>query len=120
MFNKERKLYLESHSGLLFLHKNNEICFIRQVDDFVIGCRDKSVAEDTIGIIDKNMTIKIKHLGIIKIFKGVDIMQTRNYIKISNATYFHKFLEDKHQPKLPPYDYPLPMNPGPFFNRKIE
>ena len=33
------------------------------------------------------MTIKVKPLGIIDRFNGVDIAQTKNYIKLSNETY---------------------------------
>ena len=66
------------------------------------------------------MTIKIKHLGVITRFDGVDITQTRNYIKVSNETYFKKILENKHPPKKPPHEYPIPMNPDPAFNRLIE
>ena len=111
------------HEPCLYHHpayKNNEIYFIRQVDDFAIGCKDKKVAEEIIDIIDEHMTIKIKHLGVITRFNGVDITQTRNYIKISNETYFKKILEDKHPPKKPPHEYPIPMNPDPAFNRLIE
>lgn len=69
------------------------------MDNFVIGCMDREIAEDIIDIINNNMTIKIKHLGIITRFNGVNIMRIQNYINVSNATYFHKILKDKHDPK---------------------
>jgi len=71
------------HEPCLYYHpdyKNNEIYFIRQVDDFAIGCPDKKIAEEIIDIIDSYMTIKIKHLGVITRFNGVDITQTRNIL----------------------------------------
>jgi len=111
------------HEPCLYYHpdyKSNEIYFIRQVDDFAIGCPDKRIAEEMIDIIDSHMTIKIKHLGVITRFNSVDITQTRNYIKISNNTYFNKILDNKHQPKQPTNAYSLPMNPDPAFNRIIE
>lgn len=43
-----------------------------------------------------------------------------NNIKISNATYISKTLEDKHPPKNPFHVYPLPMDFDPAFNRIIE
>lgn len=93
---------------------------MRQVDDFAIGCRDRATADDIINIIDGKMTIKLKPLGIISRFNGIDVTQTRDYIKISNATYFDKILEDKLQPTAPSHTYPIPMNSDPAYNRRIE
>ena len=50
----------------------------------------------------------------------MDIQQTRHYIKVNNATYINKIVEDKRLPSTPPHTHPLPMNPDPAFNRKIE
>ena len=66
------------------------------------------------------MTINIKQLGIITRFNGVDINQTRNYIKMNNATYIHKILEDKMLPSEPQYIHPFPINLDTTFNRLIE
>ena len=66
------------------------------------------------------MTIKIKHIGVIDRFNGIDIAQTRHYIKISNQTYFDKILETKKLPSKPNHLHPIPMNPDPVYNREIE
>ena len=42
------------------------------------------------------MTIRVKPLGVIERFNGVDVQQTDLYIKLSNATYINKIIQDKH------------------------
>ena len=66
------------------------------------------------------MIIKIKHLGVINRFNGVDIHQTRNYIKVNTATYINKIIEDKILLSEPQHVHPLPMNPDTVFNCQIE
>ena len=111
------------HEPCLYFHPNYKgipMYFIRQVDDFAIGCKDRSVADDIINIIGSKMTIKLKPLGIITRFNGIDVSQTRKYIKISNETYFNKILEDKRRPPKPPHSYPIPINSDPAYNHRIE
>ncbi len=57
------------------------------------------------------MTIDAKHLGLIDRFNGVDIEQTRHYIKIHGKTYIQKIFEahrwlekDKRKPISMNYD----------------
>ncbi len=57
------------------------------------------------------MTIEIKHLGLIERFNGMDIHQTKNYIKLYNTTYIKKILDlhgltEVQNPSL----QPVPMN----------
>ena len=66
------------------------------------------------------MIIKIKHLGVITWFNGVDVQQTRNYIKMNNATYIKKIVQDKILPTVSQHTHPLLMNPDPAFNCSIE
>lgn len=66
------------------------------------------------------MAIKLKPIGIITRFNGIDIHQTRDYVKISNETYFYKILEDRLQPKVPAHTHPLFMNSDHAYNYLIE
>ena len=66
------------------------------------------------------MIIKLKPLEIISKFNGIDVAQTRDYVKISNATYFRKILENKIQPLTSSRTHPIPMSSDPAFNRSIE
>ena len=90
------------------------------MDDFAIGCKHQNIAEEIIDIIDKQMTIKLKPLGVITRFNGIDINQTKEYIKIHNTTHFKKILEDKQLPDENSHTYPIPMNPDPAYNIMIE
>ena len=66
------------------------------------------------------MTIKVKHLGIITRFNGVNIAQKRKYINISNKTYIDKILEDKTWEILPSHHSHLPMNDDSAYTEMIE
>ena len=57
------------------------------MDDFAISASTPDIANEIIDIIDSHMTIKVKPLGIIDRFNGVDVKQTQQYIKLSNGTY---------------------------------
>ena len=68
-------------------NKNRKIViFLRQVDDFAVDCEDKHMATDVISKINSKMTIDVKELGMISRFNGVDMDQTREYMKIYNRT----------------------------------
>lgn len=66
------------------------------------------------------MTIKVKPLGIIERFNGVDILQTRHYVKVSNQTYLTKILIDKKVQMDTSHYLPLPMSEDSKYNRSIE
>lgn len=111
------------HEPCLYYHssyKGQDIYFIRQIDDFVIDYIDRKIADDLISIINKKMTNKIKHLGIMKWLNGVGIGQTRHYIKINDATYFEEILENEKQLSTNPHTYPLLMNSEPTYNRSVQ
>ena len=108
----QHKLHLKptTHEPCLYYgtYKGKEILFLRQVDDFAVGCEDDEVSKEIISIIDAEMSIDIKDLGLITRFNGVDISQTRHYTKVSNATYIRKIInehptmfDDYHQHRLP-------------------
>ena len=66
------------------------------------------------------MTIKVKPLGIIERFNGIDISQTQHYIKLSNTTYIDKITCDKKLDHLPSHNLPIPMSDNPELNKYIE
>ena len=99
------------------------VLFLRQVDDFAISCQDKELAMDVIAKINAKMTIEVKELGLIDRFNGVDIMQTRHYIKLYNKTYIEKIL--LRHPWIheePSHDslFPIPMQADSAYQRKLE
>ena len=84
---------------------------MKQVDDFSVSCEDRETAKHVIKAINDKMTINVKELGLISRFNGVDVEQTRYYIKLSNAVYIRKIL--KNHPWIteepPAGAFPLPM-----------
>ena len=101
-----------------------KVLLLRQVDDFAISCEDKNTALEIIESINKSLTINVKELGMISRFNGVDILQSRNFIKLSNETYIDKVLEN-HQKWLKnatplPSIRPIPMRDNTEYIREIE
>ena len=101
-------------------YKGHNVYFLRQVDDFAISTKDEAIANDIIQEIDSHMTIKVKPLGIIERFNGVDISQTKQYIKLSNRTYIEKILEGKNINDNTSHLNPIPMNENPTYIKDIE
>jgi deoxyuridine 5'-triphosphate nucleotidohydrolase len=98
------------------------ILFLRQVDDFAISCEDADLARDIISSINSKMTIDVKELGMIDRFNGVDITQTRNYIKLSNATYLKKIFRHHHWmlDEVPLSKRAVPMKDSTDYQRQLE
>ena len=56
---------------------------LRQLDDFAISCEDERLCEEVIADIHQSkMTIAINKLEGLTRFNGVDIEQTRHYVKL--------------------------------------
>ncbi len=117
-----------SHEPCLYYTDNynntgKKLLFLRQVDDFAISCEDQETALDVIKAIDSKMTVRIKHLGQITRFNGVDVLQSKHYIKLYNKTYIEKILQRHdwiHTEKHHSHQFPLPMQPGNTYQRELE
>jgi hypothetical protein len=89
----------------------NTVLFLRQVDDFSVAAKDKSICSRIISYINTKMSMDVKDLGVITRFNGMDIHQTRFYIKITCEKYIHKMLQSHnwlHRGPLPNQPIPLP------------
>ena len=122
----QHKLHLKptTHEPCLYYgqHKGEDVMFLRQVDDFAIAAKTTAIAQDVIKSIDKYMTIEIKDLGQLSRYNGVDIHQTRDYIKLNNPTYLRKIIQEHqwmvdevHMPQ-----FPLPMSEEKDYLRQLE
>jgi hypothetical protein len=67
------------------------IMLMRQVDNFVIAAPDQHTADILLDQLDKKLTMPIKRQGLLDMFNGVDIVQTKHYIKTDCHTYIDKF-----------------------------
>ena len=80
----ERSIYRGTIDGQRVL-----IC--RQVDDLAVACGDVSVSKGIIARIGER--VDMTGNSILTSFNGVDVEQTRDYIKISCASYIERVLE---------------------------
>ena len=73
----------------------NRVIFLRQVDDFAIATSDPKMADILLDMLDERLSILIKRQGYLDMFNGLDVTQTRDYIKISSKSFIDKCC-DKH------------------------
>lgn len=101
----------------------NKVIFLHQVDDFAIACQDNILAQQVIKDIDSKMSIKIKELGRIERYNGVDVQKTQQYIKIYNKTYINKLESNHSWLNMEPQHFaafPVPMNAGQKYQQQLE
>jgi hypothetical protein len=71
---------------------SEKVYFKRQVDDFAIACKEEKTATIIYDAIDFKLQIPIKRKGLLTLFNGLDVLQSRWYVKISVDTYLAKTL----------------------------
>jgi hypothetical protein len=76
------------YSGVIASKGINFKC---QVDDFAIAAPDQRTANILLDMLDKKLTMPIKHQGLLNMFNGIDVIQTHHYIKINCNPYITKF-----------------------------
>ena len=88
----ERNLYRGEIDGELVL-----VC--RQVDDFAIASVSPTAAEKLIAVINAHATTESKGTGVLDSqglgirYNGIDVHQTRDYVKLSCETYIDRVLQ---------------------------
>lgn len=98
------------YSGII---NGERVLFKRQVDDFAVATDTEATANILFDMIDEKLTFPLKRMGKVTMFNGIDVLQTRDYIKISVQTYLERICE-KHLRnwmnlhKMPNRPTPLP------------
>jgi hypothetical protein len=93
------------------------VLFMRQVDDFAIAAPDAKTSGILMDMIDDRLRIPIKRQGYLDMYNGIDILQTRHYIKINVKTFVDKIFEPylatwmKTAYPTPVRSTPLPLDP---------
>ncbi len=77
------------YSGLV---DRQHVLFLCQVGDFTIACSDVSTANKLLDMLDN---FPLKRMGLLDLYNGLDVIQTRNYIKINCSTYI-ELISEKH------------------------
>jgi hypothetical protein len=112
-----------THEPCLYFKHHPEhglILLLRQVDDFLISAKTKAIAEEVRSQIQSKMTNELNDLGVIKRFNGMDIDQTRHYVRLSCHTYIDKIIShhswehEKHANK------PIPMRNDSTYLAELE
>ncbi|KAL7534937.1 LOW QUALITY PROTEIN: hypothetical protein ACHAWF_005003, partial [Thalassiosira exigua] len=75
--------------------RGKRILFKRQVDDFEVAVSTAATASILFYQIDDRLTFLLKRMGLVTLFNGLDILQTRHFIKISCTTNIEK-ISNKH------------------------
>jgi hypothetical protein len=113
------------HEPCLYSGKVNgkRIIFKRQVDDFTIAAPDSRTADILLDMIDDALSMPLKRQGLLDMFNGIDVMQTRYYFKINCHTYISKFCEkylDSWLGKVPlTANRPTPLPTDPTWLKKF-
>ncbi|KAL7552295.1 hypothetical protein ACHAWF_018275 [Thalassiosira exigua] len=75
------------YSGIV---NGDRVIFLRQVDDFAVAAPSERTANILFDLIDDRITFPLKRMGLIDMFNGLDIAQTKHYIKLSCRTYIKR------------------------------
>jgi hypothetical protein len=97
------------------------VLFKRQVDDFILAARNNETANKVWDRIDEHLRMPMKRYGLVSMYNGLDVHQTRWYIKISIKTwltimmdpYFTDWLD------IPNTPFPTPFGPNEAFIKRL-
>ena len=99
---------------------DTKILFLRQVDDFAVAATTISKAREIITQIGENLIVPLNDLGQIQKFNGVNILQTKHYIKVSCEDYLRKILTQHAWHNLPAAQKPVPMQSNSQHQTQLE
>jgi hypothetical protein len=101
--------------------ESERVYFKRQVDDFAIACKQERTATIIFDAIDFELQIPIKRQGLLTLFNGLDVLQSRWYIKISVQTYLSKTLAPyfKEWLDIPSKPMPVPLGTNEKFHTEL-
>ena len=101
------------YSGII---NNERVLFKRQVDDFEVATSSEATANMVFDLIDDKLTFPLKRMGKVTMFNGIDVLQTKDYIKISVQTYIERICEKHLKAWMKVND--MPDRPTPLPTRK--
>jgi hypothetical protein len=71
------------------------VLFMQQVDDFANAVPNARTADLLLDMIDNKLTIPVKRQRYLDMYNGINVLQTRHYIKVSVRLFIKKVFE-KH------------------------
>jgi hypothetical protein len=91
-----------------------------QLDGFAVVCCDEAITKEVIQQVGARLTVPLHDLGILKKFNGVDILQTRDYIKISYQSFLDKVIKQHGWDKEIEQHNPIPMHNDTAYQAQLE
>ncbi len=99
------------------------VIFKQQVDDFAMAAPDEHMVNILFDMIDNELQIPMKCQVYLDMYNGVDVKQTKNYIKISCRSFIkkicNKYLNSWAQNFTSTNDHPTPLSTDPIWYKKF-
>jgi hypothetical protein len=101
--------------------EGQRVLFKRQVDDFAIAARAKAIADAIFDALDSVLQMPMRRQGLIVMYNGLDVQQSRYYIKISVQTWLTKMLAPYFADWLdiPTTPFPTPLGSSESFIKRL-
>ncbi len=61
------------------------------MNDFAIGAPDKKTSDILLDMIDEQLSMSLNQQGLLDMFNGINVLQTKDFINIDCHTYINKF-----------------------------
>jgi hypothetical protein len=100
--------------------QGKKVLFLRQVDDFAVACVDDAITREVIKQVGARLTVPLHDLGLLTKFNGVDILQTRDYIKISCESFLDKVITHHGWGEDIKQHNPIPMRNNTAYQAQLE
>ncbi len=109
------------YSGILLVEC---VLFMQQVSNFAISAPSQRIANHLLNLIDDKLLISMKRQGLVTLYDGLNILQTKDYIKVSCETYI-SWISNIHLDHgwMKSYlisDRPTPPPPTPPFMKALQ
>jgi hypothetical protein len=109
------------YSGIIL---GERVLFMWQVDDFAISAPSQPIANHLLDLIDDKLLIPMKRQGLVTLYNGLDILQTKDYIKVSCEKYINRISNiHLNQGWMKSYlisDQPTPLPTTPPFMKALQ
>jgi hypothetical protein len=96
------------------------VLVLHQVYDFSIASTNPIHCKNTTQEIESRMQNPLNYLGVIKRFNGIDVLQARDFVKISCETYIDKIVSHHNRQNEVASNQPVPMRADSESLRKLE
>jgi hypothetical protein len=97
-----------------------KVLFLRQVDDFAVACSDTAISKEIIRQVGAQLQVPLNDLGTLTKFNGLDILQTRDYIKIYCKSFLDKVLKQHGWEETIKQHNPIPMRNDTAYHAQLE